>query len=70
LAVARRLRRALVGLLGREERLRRQKCVTEQMQMAADDARRLVADCQRITLKIAGALNGNSRRNTAASGGD
>jgi Phasin protein len=47
-----------------------QKCVTEQMQMAAEDGRRLFADCQKITQKIAGAFNGNSRGNTAAGGGD
>jgi phasin protein len=47
-----------------------QKCVREQMQMAADDGRRLFDDCQMITQKIASAFNGRSNGNTAAGGAD
>jgi hypothetical protein len=36
-----------------------QKCVAAQMEMNAEDGRRLLDDCQRITQKIAGSLNGN-----------
>jgi len=34
------------------------KCLSEQMQMTAEDGRRLFEDCQKITQKIAGSLNG------------
>ena len=46
-----------------------QKCVTEQMQMTADDGRRLFDDCQKITQKIAGAFNATSNGNTPSRGG-
>jgi hypothetical protein len=36
-----------------------QKCVAAQMEMNAEDGRRLLDDCRRITQKIAGSLNGN-----------
>ena len=45
-----------------------QKCVAEQMQMAADDGRRFFDDCQMITQKIASAFNGRLNGNTAAGG--
>jgi hypothetical protein len=35
-----------------------QKCVGERMQMAAEDGKRLFDECQNITQKIAGSLNG------------
>jgi Phasin protein len=35
-----------------------QKCVSEQMQMSVEDGKRLFDDCQKITQKIAGSLNG------------
>ena len=35
-----------------------QKCVREQMKMAAEDGKRLFEDCQNISQKIAGSLNG------------
>ena len=35
-----------------------QKCVAERMQMAAEDGKRLFDECQNITQKIAGSLNG------------
>ena len=35
-----------------------QKCVGERMQMATEDGKRLFDECQNITQKIAGSLNG------------
>ena len=35
-----------------------QKCVTERMQMAVEDGKRLFDECQNITQKITGSLNG------------
>src|SRR5262245_27442718 len=35
-----------------------QKCVAERMQMAAQDGKRLFDECQNITQRIAGSLNG------------
>jgi Phasin protein len=35
-----------------------QKCFEERMQMAAEDGKRLFDECQNITQKIAGSLNG------------
>jgi hypothetical protein len=35
-----------------------QKCVGERMHMAAEDGKRLFNECQNITQKIAGSLNG------------
>ena len=35
-----------------------QKCLAERMQMAAEDGKRLFVECQNITQKIAGSLNG------------
>ena len=45
-----------------------QKCITEQMQMTADDGKRLFHDCQTITQRIAGAFNGKPNGNTASRG--
>jgi hypothetical protein len=47
-----------------------QKCITEQMQMTADDGKRLFHDCQTITQRIAGAFNGKPNGNTASRGGE
>jgi hypothetical protein len=35
-----------------------QKCISEQIQMTVEDGKRLFDDCQKITQKIAGSLNG------------
>ena len=35
-----------------------QKCLAEQMQMTAEDGKKLLDDCQKITQKIAGSLTG------------
>jgi hypothetical protein len=35
-----------------------QKCVAERVQMAAEDGKRLLDECQNITQKIAGSFNG------------
>jgi len=35
-----------------------QKCLAEQMQMTVADGKQLYDDCQKITQKIAGSLNG------------
>jgi len=35
-----------------------QKCVAAQMEMNAEDGRRMLGDCQRIAQKITGSLNG------------
>jgi hypothetical protein len=35
-----------------------QKCVSDRMQMAAQDGKRLFDECQKITQRIAGSLNG------------
>src|SRR3974390_3031931 len=45
-----------------------QKCLAEQIQMAVADGKQLFDDCQKITQKIAGSLNGGWP--TAIKGGD
>ncbi len=35
-----------------------QKCLAEQLQMTAEDGKQLFDDCQKITQKLAGSLNG------------
>jgi hypothetical protein len=34
-----------------------QQCVTQRMQMAADDGRRLFEECQKVSQKVTGALS-------------